>query len=117
MIILPAKFNEASGYEISVVEATGADMLIDGGERNDADFTIDNGQDTICELGERPREGTDGVVFEIMNEATEDGLAFANNESRWKIGTIWADAGRGDGFAIWANIFMVHYYVIFTTFA
>ena len=52
-----------------------------------------------------------------MDETTEDGLAFADDEGGWEVGTIWTDAGGANGFAIRADIFTLHYYVIFTTFA
>ena len=93
---LIAQMGEMFGDEIGVVEAASADVLVDGGERNDDDevgFGVVagflgggevGGEDLVEDGGERAGEGTDRIVLEVMNEFAEETVSRAGDESWWE---------------------------------
>ena len=55
------------GDEVGVVKAAGTDVMADGRKGDEDDFAVCGWKGVIHDVGEGASEGTDGVVFVIVN--------------------------------------------------
>ena len=115
--VLIAEAGEMFGNEMGVVETAFADVLADGGEGDDDNGVFGGevgGEGLVEDGGERVGEGTNRVVFEVMNELAKKVGTVADDEGGRSVGTVRAEAGSL-GVANWTDILVVFNYVIFTT--
>lgn len=69
-------------------------MGADGGEWDDDDAMTNGRKASVHDFGERFGEGANGEKLEIVDKFANEVIAIAGYESGWKMGAIWAIAGR-----------------------
>ena len=115
--IWPFLFSEMLGDEFGVVKAAGANVAVDGGERDDNGWFVLWRKEFVHEFCKRVCQGTNRMIFVIVDNVAKKTGAFAYDVGGWKIGAIWAFSGLGEILAMWANGLMMVFDVFFTTIA
>lgn len=80
-----AELGKVFGNELSVTEAAFANVTIDSGERNNDSGAVSVRESRVEDFGEGTSEGTDGVVFEVVDELTDEVDAATDDEDGGKI--------------------------------
>ena len=105
------------GDELSVVEAAFSDVAVDGGERDDDGWSLDGWKSCTEDFGKGAGESAYRIIFEIVDELTDEVGAVTDDENGWKTWAVWTLAGGGRSCADGAVIMMVFDNVFFTTVA
>ena len=105
------------GNESGVVEAAFSDVAINGGERNNDGWSLDGRKSCIENIGKGASESAYGLIFEVVNELTDEVGAITDDKNGWKALAVWTLAGGGRSRADGTVITMIFDNVFFTTIA
>lgn len=111
------KLGEVLGDKLGVVEAAFANVAIDGGERDDDGWSLDGWEGCVEDFGKGASKGAHGLIFEIVDELTDEVGAVTDDKNGRKARAVWALAGGGRSCADGTVVLVVFDDVFFTTVA